>query len=131
MTSALTLPADRQKEEPIVSEPTVGRASLADLYPRIVKLRDGCGLPANLADYDRAQLLDWGRSDRHGRRGGRFDNRSRFGGIPAYTCSCGGRGQPGANDFLSGRRPGGLAVSDKHGPPKRASDPGNLPLSSF
>jgi acetyl-CoA synthetase len=55
MTIALTLPADRQKEEPIVSEPTVGRASLADLYPRIVKLRDGCGLPANLADYDRAR----------------------------------------------------------------------------
>ena len=46
---------NRQIEERIVSEQAAGRASLADLYSRIVKSRDGCGLAANLADYDRTR----------------------------------------------------------------------------
>ena len=36
-----------------MSEQAAGRTSLADLYSRIVKSRDGCSLLANLADYDR------------------------------------------------------------------------------
>jgi len=36
-----------------VSAPAAGRASLADLYPRIVKPRGSVGTPANLPDYQR------------------------------------------------------------------------------
>src|SRR5271166_615331 len=42
-----------QEEERIVSEETAGHASLADLYPRIVKSRGSRDVPANLADYDK------------------------------------------------------------------------------
>ena len=38
-----------------MSEQTAGRASLADLYSRIVKSREAQRLPPNLADYDRTR----------------------------------------------------------------------------
>src|SRR5271166_6501078 len=64
---------DRQEEEPIVSEPVTGRASLAERYPRIVKPRGGQRTPANLVDYDRTRsqfTWDAARALLHGLPGG-------------------------------------------------------------
>ncbi len=56
-----------------MSESATGRASLAELYPRIVKPRGGQGTPANLVDYDRTRsqfTWDAARSLLHGLPGG-------------------------------------------------------------